>query len=447
MNVCKRIRSHDGRRGHAVVAVLILAMSLTVASAAFVKVSSGVSMRVSQGSEDRAAEYLAEAGIREGIYALNQGSSGNIGSINAPAYLGGGAFWVTATDQADGTVLLEATAVKDGGRAAIQAVVESAVAQDPLFAATMSSRETLTLNSNVMIDSFDSSLGDYASQVASTMDGFNYAEPNGHVASNQDIILNAQAHLFGDATPGPGHQVFDVATGCYVDGSTTPTADPFAFPPIDFPSWSKTGGLSVPGATTVSLGPGDLAYTDLVINKDATLEVTGPATILVDNFTGGKTSNLIIDATNGPVTFYVENTYTHISGFEVDAVAGSEAAVAFLIGGTQDIIFASNTNIRGAYYAPNANLVFTSGNEAWGSFVGNRVDMSNDMHFHYDEALADHWDVDGGTNGGGTVLAWFEATVDSDLLRSQRGDGIDVLGLDADNLASPADAWVAPVEP
>ena len=52
------------------------------------------------------------------------------------------------------------------------------------------------------------------------------------------------------------------------------------------------------------------------------------ATIVIDDFSGGKNGKIYVDAIDGPVTFWVRNGYSHIKGFEIDAVQGSANAIA-----------------------------------------------------------------------------------------------------------------------
>ena len=429
----------NSRDGSAVVVVLIVMTAMVVAGTAFVGVSTGVTERLSRGNEDDAARYLAEAGVREGVEAMRQGFSGAVGDIAAPAYMGGGVFWVQATPLADGNVQLLATAMSGSGRSAVSAVVNGSFNDPPLFKSTLSSKQQLTLSAGVMIDSFDSTLGTYSSQVLNTYGTYSYANSAGDVSSDANVELNANAHVFGDAIPGQGYIVTQ-GMGAYVEGDITPATEPLTFPPIEIPVADQSTSMSLAPLSSSSIGPGTLGYDQLLIGKDATLTVKGPATIVVNDFAGIKDANMVIDAVDGPVTFYVANSYSHGNGFEVQPAFGSPMAVAFMIDAQQDIVFPSNAKVRGAYYAPNADMTFTSSNEAWGSFSGNKVNMSNDMAFHYDESLAKYWSTEG-EEGEDEILTWLEAGVQPSSIMADRRDPARVLGVVKADLPSPADAW------
>lgn len=437
--------TNRGRRGSALPFMLLIIFALTAVAMAF-HMSTLASERRTKGMEgDLRALNLLDAGVAESITAISAGFTGNVGDQANPAYLNGGLFWVTSTNLGGERYQLDAVAMAGSGRAAAQVVVEKQV-QAPLFTAVLNSDEQLTLNSSVMIDSFDSEVGTYAAQAVNSTTVPNgtthvHAKTNGDVTSNAGIVLNANATVFGDATPGLGYAVSNAATGSYVSGSTTPAPTPFVFPPIQVPGIVQSGNLVLATNASSTLPAGSHGLGTLQIGKNATLTIQGPVDLVVDNFYGGKDGNLMIDATHGPVTIYVKNSYTHINGFEAEPVPGSPMAVAFMIEAKQDIVFPSNTRVRGAYYAPHSNITFANYNEAWGSFGAKRIDMSSSMKFHYDESLSKHWS---GGNGNGTepvtVLAWTPDGVAGPFARDRR-DPFMILGLAPAALASPSGSW------
>jgi len=427
------------RAGSALVFVLIsmigMVMIVMVIQQLGLRSESIVSSRV----DGRRAFYLAEAALSEGMTAVRAGATGSVARADAPAYLGGGVVWVQSTPLAGGRTQLVATAMAGRGRAAMEAVVEIA-AQDPLFQTVLNSREQMTLNSTVVIDSFDSSVGSYASQAVNNANGHTYANADGDVASNAGIVLNSDATVFGDATPGPGSSVA-FASGSYVSGSTAPATEAFAFPPIDVPVVASSGPFSLSNNGSATLPAGTHAFDDVSIGRNAVLTIEGPATVVMGDFEGGRDGRLAIDARNGPVTLIIEGTYTHLLGFEAVPVEDSPMAVAFMLTGTQDIVFPNQARVRGAFYAPNANILFSNANEAWGSFAGNRVDMSSSMRFHYDEHLADYWSTAGGDSDPLDVLLWRTVAFEPAALLRNRRDPFALLGLEREDLPTPAEAW------
>ncbi len=429
------------RRGGALITVIVLLTSLLVLTFAISRATLENQDHALASYDDQRSFALAEAGLHEAYEALREEASGNVGSIAEPALLGGGVFWVEATPLGNDRTRLVSTALVGEGRQALEAVVLVENPEPPLFVSTLNSKEDLTLNESVMIDSFDSGAGTYASQAVNTLNGYTYANPDGDARSNEDVILNANATVFGDAIPGPGFNV-EFNTGSYVDGSIVAAPEPFVFPDIEFPVFPPLGPYSVPTNGSATLAPGNYDFSTLTINKSGTLTIQGPATLVVDSFTGGKDAGLRIDATNGPVTVYVEGAYVHTAGFKATPVGSSPMAVAFLVGGTQDVTFPANTEVQGGYYAPNADILFANGNECWGAFAANRISMSNDMRFHFDEALLEYWSGETGQDGDALeVLTWREVVVAPAELLMDRRDPMLVLDLDRSLLPTPAEAW------
>jgi hypothetical protein len=435
------VRESAGGRGSALVAVIVLLTGMLVMSYAFFRTTVSAQKSAHADLEDKRAFFLAESGLHEAYQAIRTGHPGGVATADQPALLGGGVLWVEATPLGGDQTRLVSTGMAGQGREALEAVIHYQPEKPPLFVATLNSKENLTLNEGVTIDSFDSDLGTYASQMVNFDHGHPYAGANGDVRSNADVILNAHSTTFGDAIPGPEHAV-TFSTGAYVSGAIEPAKEPFVFPPIEFPSFPPLGNYSVAASASKTLASGNYNFGSFTLNKSSSLTVTGPATIVVDSFTGGKTAALKIDATLGPVTIFVRGAYSHISGFACTPVGTSPMSLAFMVNGTSDVVFPAGTKVRGAYYAPNANILFANMNECWGAFAAKRISMSNDMKFHFDEALLDDWDGEGGDEGDRlSVLSWRPITVESSLLRTDRRDPLQVLGLDAANLPAPGLAW------
>ena len=183
--------SHGARRGSATVVALLVVFSLMMVCMAFMHLGTSDQERVLSGYDDDRAMHLAESGLSEAVTAIRAGATGNVGTPNTPAWLGGGVFWAEAADTGAGTTRVRVTAMIGRGRRALEAIVDSSPAEPPLFETVLHSDESLTLNSSVVIDSFDSSLGSYGMQQTNVVNGFPVANDNGDVRSNENIYLNA----------------------------------------------------------------------------------------------------------------------------------------------------------------------------------------------------------------------------------------------------------------
>ena len=146
----KRSVNANGR-GSALVPVLVLLSGILVMGHVFFRSTLADQKSIRQGTEDKRAFFLAEAGLHEGFEAVRSGHPGGVASLESPALLGGGVLWVTATPLGDDRTRLVSTAMVGQGRQALEAVIHFAPELPPLFVATLNSKEPLTLNEGVMI--------------------------------------------------------------------------------------------------------------------------------------------------------------------------------------------------------------------------------------------------------------------------------------------------------
>ena len=432
-----------GQQGSTLVIVVGMIATLMLLGLAFVDLATKHSRSADEHFSERRAFYLADAGINEAVHVVRLGGLGSLGSMATPVSMGGGLFWVEVTDLGGNQVRLVSTALVESGRAAIEVIIDLTFGLSaPLFESLLNSDKPITLSSGVLVDSFDSAVGTYASQATNTYGWLPYAKSNAIVRANENVVMNSDALIFGDATPGPGYTVTQ-GTGAYVSGSTDPAAMGAIMPAIEAPVLVSSGPLTVPPDGVVSIPAGQHAFDALTLGRDSTLRIEGPADIVVSSFLGGKEARLEIDARLGPVTIYCMGAYTHLAGFEaLPAVSDSPMALAFMIEGPESVIvdgvetaniivFPSGSLIRGAYYAPNTEVIFTSDNEFWGAITGGTVSMASGMRFHFDEDLMQHWQAETG-QGKGEVdfVAWYESSIPA-ALAADRSDPYDALDLTA----------------
>ena len=237
---------HGCEGGSAIVMSMLMMVGMLVLTFSMFRIAGSASDRLSGGLGDRRALFLAETGLHEAYESIRNGGDGSVGSLADPAYFGGGVLWVDATDLGGNRTRLVSTGMAGSGRMALEAVVEYSGGDAPIFQATLNSKEQLTLNSSVLIDSYDSALGDYASQATNLTNTHVHANTNGDVRSNEGIVLNSLATVFGDAVPGAGFSV-TFNNGSYVSGSTAQASTAFVFPPIDYPVLPAAAAVARPG--------------------------------------------------------------------------------------------------------------------------------------------------------------------------------------------------------
>lgn len=424
------------RRGTALVASVIVITSLMALGLSFVMVALGSSRALDASVEDRRAFYLAEGVMAEALTALRAGATGAIGSQASPARLGNSACWTEVTDLGGDLRSLRATALQGSGRAALEVVVSVSGGETSLFNAMILSDDKLSIDSNQTIDSYDSSLGTYASQAIHTLGGKVYANANGSVASNADIVVSSNTTIFGDATAGVGDSI-SLDSGVVVTGSTAPAKKPFEMPVLEAPDLNSMGTLNVSGTQTLTAG--SYRYGSLKINANAKLIVKGPALIVSGQFTTNDKSKIEIDATGGPVTFFNTGNFKYNQTTTISTSSGSPADVVFAFDSANKIVFPGGITFLGGIYAPNAPVTIDSNSTFYGAIVAKSITMSAGTKFHFDEYLLKRTRT---SEGGGSVqvLSWNPTPVPKEF-QTDRRDPFLLLGLDRNQLPAPADAW------
>jgi len=452
-------KSNGSRAGSTLLAVVTLVGTMMVLSLIFLRVGQQVSNEQLATVNGMRAEFLAEAGISEAMEAVRSGESGAIGNQKAPAYLGGGVVWVESTDLGDGRIQLDSMAMKDGGRSALRVVVGDGDGGDgddgdsggsSAFFTMLFSNKQMQLDQNVTIDSWDSTLGTYASQATNSYSGTTYAGAAGGAASNAGIQLDSGVKVFGDVHSGPGFSVSQ-AGSAHVSGSTSASLDKVPLVQIPVPVVAASGVYSVANNATKTINPGTYHYTNLTQGKFSTLKVVGPATIVLDGYTTGVSATLEIDATNGPVTIYDTGVWSVDKNYRVMPKTGSPIDGAFLISSAGTVQFDQGSKIGFGFYAPNATIEVDQNAEVWGALAADNIDVYQGTKFHFDENLKGYdlpWVVPDSILGivdesEPTVLSWSKIAFPVSEYLSDRRSPFTLLGVHRSDLSSPSEAWNA----
>jgi hypothetical protein len=239
-------------------------------------------------------------------------------------------------------------------------------------------------------------LGTYASQATNGSGSDQHADTDGDVGSNGDITLDQNSHVWGDANCGPDGTT-TVLGNAVVAGSTTPAPEALELEPIVVPSYASNGDKTISANSTIAAG--NYYWPTFVCNTNKTVTLTGPSTIVVNNFTLRGGSAFVIDPTNGPVTLYVIDNFVLNSNSQMystryypgdlrvnmisDNIADPDVAIVL-----DTIDFASNTKMWAALYAPNALLTINSNFALYGALIARQVDLDSNAFIHYDESLA-----------------------------------------------------------
>jgi hypothetical protein len=384
------------REGSTLVVVALLIAAVAMLSLSFLMVLRS-SQKENQGSrQSLAALYACEAGLSQAVKQLALGQTGDVGSSYQPQAIGEQTVWVQATDIGDSRIALQSHGFDDGARMDVELVVQPA--KTGFFRWAAFGDESLHLDSNARTDSYDSALGSYLDQMVNGAGSNAYANTNGDVGSNADITMDSNNQVWGDANPGPSGTVSGSGVA-NIYGNTTSLPATIDLPDIIVPVIPSTGSLTVSSSQT--LASGSYNYGTLQVNVGKTLTVVGPATIVCSDFKLKSNSSLIVDATNGPVEFYVVNDFVLNSNTSIYSTDYLPKDVTFnllsdnILDPGIDVLFDedlvdfdSGSKMYGTIYAPSAEVTIDSNFELFGSLVARRVDLDSNCRIHYDETLA-----------------------------------------------------------
>ncbi len=384
----------DSQRGAALVSMLLCTGFLAMLSVSLVAVGLALSNEERAVGEKIHAQYVAEAGLSRAMADLRRGGTGQVGSAGNSITYGESTFWVDATQPGADLWTLTATGVDDRSGARVELTLRQSI--ESLWRWAAFGDTDLNADSNAQVDSYDSTAGTYASQAVNGSGADQHALSNGDLGSNGNVIAESNVKVWGNANSGP-NSTTTVTGNAQISGSTTPMAEPIALPPIVVPSIPWTSPLTVPGI--MNLAAGDHGYSNLTI--DGTLNLTGPARIVVGTFRIRSNAELIVDATNGPVEIWVIHDFLINSNSMIRSTTYSPADIAvnllsdniinpeIEVDVDEDAVdFDSNAKMYGTIYAPNAHLEVDSNFELFGSMVASSIDLDSNCKIHFDESLA-----------------------------------------------------------
>jgi len=384
----------ESRRGAALLYVVVLAVILGGMSLALLGMNLSTTRARVETQIAQRSFYAAEAGLSDAYYRVNTGrlalpdvAPAYLGSEANPIQLGPSSYWAVLTKLNTRSYSIDATGVDGRDRDRLELVM--AEVPNGFFQYAAFGADHVLINTNSFVDSYDSTLGSYESQVNG---GNEFALEHGNVGSNGDIVIRSNTQIHGDAIPGPGHVVDDSASNTYISGSTDPASAPFPFPPIVPPTITSLGALV--GNSTVTLGPGPVHYSSIRMMGGSTLRVVGPTKVVIDDLLMRSNTNLVFDSTNGPIEVYGTGNFVLNSNTTLQNVTNSAVGVTLLLSGDNtpprgrnQIDIAANSDFIGAIYAPNATCGLPSNFNVYGSIICRNLNLGSYSEVHFDEGL------------------------------------------------------------
>ncbi|MBL7170944.1 MAG: hypothetical protein ISS46_03020 [Candidatus Omnitrophica bacterium] len=402
------------------------------------------------------AFHLAEAGVEDAIWALNNSDWG--GGWTTPT--GGpytktvssftdstgkviGSYYVTVTDPTSTTPDIESTGYSPSNTASdnIERTVKIALQNQSIFTRAIFGDEWIKMKGNAKTDSYNSSLGSYASTKGN----------NGHVGTNSTstsspyaIHLENNAEVDGNAAIGPSgdtNNAIELENNADITGTPSANSSLVEMPSISAPDMSGTtyqGSINLSGNDSASI-TGDSEYSSITLdsNSDLTIDPGVSKIYVTGNLTLDSNTEINISS-SGSLTIYVAGQININSNSEINIGTASDLTIyvgqyfhmdsnSKINNDSQDptkfsllaldsltdpgdpntnpgIDINSNSNLYGSIYAKNAGILMNSNADVYGAVVANTIRLDSNAKIHYDQALA----TDSGSPGAGVIISYWK---------------------------------------
>ena len=374
------------RAGSVLVVALLLLLALGSLAAAFAILNARHHDERSRSKENLKAFCVAEAGLNEAYTTLIEHGFAGVQALEYPKTSGSTTYQVQMIDgREDPSIDIDRVRLRATGSAGRDpAGVELMVWHVPTGAYEFAAFGTkgVIMHSNTSVDSFDSNDGPYDPDA-----------PSGHwgnVGSYGTLSIDSNVTINGDTLVGPDGVFDDDSSGIEISGDHESRELTVELPVIGIPLFPTLGSLVTAG--TVTIPAGDHHYTALDVNKGK-LVITGPGTLVVDDLIVRAGTEVLIDATNGPVEIYATGDFELRSNSKVTTNTNHARDVSVYITSSNlaapmsTIEFASNAEFMGTVYAPAAKIKLSSNFEVYGALKGEYVELASNTHVHFDEDL------------------------------------------------------------
>jgi hypothetical protein len=374
-----------------------------------IQLHTGQTRRQEQMIDNKRALYIAEAGLAEAFMSVALGKSGNVGAPEIPARFGDGLYWVEATDQGGGQVGLISTGLCGKGRFSASAVLQRQV--DQIASLGFYSVDGITVGQGVLIDGYDSSVGDYTSQVDASM-GDGTTGKGALLTSGSDIVLSgggasgalsrggsapSGTTVYGDVRPGPSG-VTSVGRGVTVTGSTTPVTAEAGLPEIAVPSLRTMAPLSF-RSRSARVTEGEYEFDSISVPAGGTLTLTGPLTLVANQLTVADGATLSIDSSAGQVVTYITERLVLEEGSTVSSTEADPTGFVLMLAADQwqdfdrdgiaddPVEFSPRGDFHGYVYAPTVDLAIGDDTHLFGGVATRSLLLREHSRVTFDLAL------------------------------------------------------------
>lgn len=258
----------------------------------------------------------------------------------------------------------------------------------------------ITVESNTIVDSYDSSLGPYG--------GTNIGQA-GDVGSNAigagTITVRSNAQVHGDAAVGPGgNPSTDIIldSNAQITGSSGAISQPKDLTPATFSSGTATTSLVLGGNATQTLGAGTHRFTRVELDSNAAVLISGDVTLFVEeSFRLLSNAQFVTSCAGCTITIYVRGLVdplqpslppaVELESNTVLSAGGVPSRLQVYVTGdgtaARSVEVRSNSGLYGVVHAPHSTFHLDSNAVLYGAVIASEATLDSDALLHYDTAL------------------------------------------------------------
>jgi hypothetical protein len=419
----KRFKGKHEEKGFVLILGIIVMAFLLLLMAPFLFQLSNQHQSTERASRYITAFSLAEAGIDRAIWELNHGDitswSGDssareltISDFQSSEGNVVGSIAITIFNPESENPVIEATG-KVAGAAPVKTARTAQVVlkrgdPPPLFDYAVFGQETIDVNSNALVDSYDSRLGSY---------GGSNAGSSGNVGTNStaygSIDLAANAKIYGSAYTGPESdpaEAIITRSNAIISGDRGALSEAKLMPSVTAPEDLAYRGDYDLGGTGVDTISESGQYASFNLRSNAKVTITGDVTLYVTGDFSMQSNTQLEIAEGARLTLFLGGSFEQDSNTQINNLNKKPSNLVILGTDSFDgqMQWNSNSQFWGAVYVPKANVDFNSNADFFGAIVGRSVNsISSNARIHYDVALSDSI-VDFGGDYPYVVKSWQE---------------------------------------
>jgi len=237
----------------------------------------------------------------------------------------------------------------------------------------------ISLQGNVLVDSWNSAQGPYAQ--TSQQSGGNIGT---NLGTNGIVELQGNVTVAGNVSLGTGGSPASIQAGgssSYISSSVNaPQTYPFQTPP----SGINQGDISYGSNTSATLAPG--TYRNLSLSGDSTVQLQPGNYVFTGDISLEGNSQILVPS-NGQAVFYTGGDI-HLTGNSISNTPQRPQNLVIFGGpGTTEVHISGNGSAYMALYAPAAKIEINGNAGIFGAIVADSLSMQGNAGIHFDQSL------------------------------------------------------------